>query len=264
MSSKDKKSSSKDEKKSASKDKKSSSKDEKKASSKDKKPSSSSRSSKPKSSDEIREEESSAFIMSSLSTHAPLLTSPVLQLSSLLSTSPLPPLIFLLSTFFLLHLYTPLFLLPHLSAVLTLACPIYGTALTILGELGKRDKGKKTRGDGAQWLLYWAVYVLLGWGRGAVGIWAPGWKGVFELGRDGVLVVVGGGWFSREGMMAEKSKALLEAEKREAAAESSREKGNEKKKEVKKDDKKDSKKKEDAKKNKKKDGKDKKKGEAKK
>lgn len=28
-------------------------------------------------------------------------------------------------------------------------------------------------------------------------VYRPGWVGVFELGRSGVLVAVGGGWFSK-------------------------------------------------------------------
>nr|ODO04203.1 hypothetical protein L204_00558 [Cryptococcus depauperatus CBS 7855] len=194
--------------------------------------SSASKSSKPKSSAQIQEEEFNNLVSSTLSTHTPILLTPCTHISSLLDVPLLASVVLMLSAFLLLHLWTPLFALPHLSATLTLVCPIWATASTLHMEFGKHPSspGVASRGNGAQWLLYWMVYIVLEWTRGWIGIYRPGCKGVFEVGRSAMLVTVGGGWFSRSALRREnqganvvlryhqkpvKSKQLLEAQKRE-------------------------------------------------
>ncbi|WVO15047.1 hypothetical protein L204_102691 [Cryptococcus depauperatus] len=179
--------------------------------------SSASKSSKPKSSAQIQEEEFNNLVSSTLSTHTPILLTPCTHISSLLDVPLLASVVLMLSAFLLLHLWTPLFALPHLSATLTLVCPIWATASTLHMEFGKHPSspGVASRGNGAQWLLYWMVYIVLEWTRGWIGIYRPGCKGVFEVGRSAMLVTVGGGWFSRSALKPVKSKQLLEAQKRE-------------------------------------------------
>lgn len=86
---------------------------------------------------------------------------------------------------------------------------------TILGELGKKEEkgaGRSRKGDGAQWLVYWLFYIVLGWMRGTVRVYRPGWVEVFEVGRSGVLVAVGGGWFSKSILVSVSKSAAIEFE----------------------------------------------------
>ncbi|OCF37709.1 hypothetical protein I316_00836 [Kwoniella heveanensis BCC8398] len=71
------------------------------------------------------------------------------------------------------------------------------TIKSITAQKGSRSKDN---GDAAQWLLYWIVYTTFGWMRGAVSLWRPHWRGVFEVGRTASLVVIGGAWFGRKGL----------------------------------------------------------------
>ncbi|WWD19731.1 hypothetical protein CI109_104195 [Kwoniella shandongensis] len=192
--------------------KSSSKKDSSSSSSKDKAGPSASQS---KSVDQIRNAEYEALVQSCLASHAGYLHTPIGSLSSLLSLPQTTTLIILLSLFLFAHFYFPLFLIPHLSSTITLIIPIQNTVAAIQAE--KDDKGKK--GEAGQWLLYWMIYCFLGWGRGWVAIYRPGWRGVFEVGRSGGLVLLGGGWFGRAVLKQEKSKGLKEAEQRESQPE---------------------------------------------
>ncbi|KAK8853304.1 hypothetical protein IAR55_004008 [Kwoniella newhampshirensis] len=174
---------------------------------------SSSSSSRPISSDQIREEEYQAWVQNSLTTHAGFLEPLIQSISSFLSLPLTKTLILILSLFILAHLYLPLFLIPHLASALTLVIPIQNTTRCLRSEI--EGKGRKT--DTGQWLVYWMVFCVLGWGRGWIAIFRPGWKGFYELGRSAGLVLVGGGWYGRAALRSEKSKALIEAEQREEA-----------------------------------------------
>lgn len=90
---------------------------------------------------------------------------------------------------------------------------------TILEERGRGEEGgagKPGKGDGAQWLVYWLFYIVLGWMRGMVRVYRPGWVGVFEVGRSGTLVAVGGGWFSKSVLVSVSKAAVVEFEDRTA------------------------------------------------
>lgn len=153
----------------------------------------------PLSSSSIITKETHALTLSTLSSYCPHFSTPIARLSSLLDIPPTIALTLFLAAWGIAHLYIPIFAIPHWSGILTLVCPLWGSMQTILEELGRRDGkvGKPRKGDGAQWLVYWWFYIVLGWMRGAVRVYRPGWVGVFELGRSGVLVAVGGGWFSK-------------------------------------------------------------------
>lgn len=43
-------------------------------------------------------------------------------------------------------------------------------------------------------------------------VYRPGWVGVFEVGRSGVLVAVGGGWFSKSILVSVSKSAAIEFE----------------------------------------------------
>ncbi|KJE03796.1 hypothetical protein I311_02562 [Cryptococcus gattii NT-10] len=195
----------------------------------------------PLSSSSIIAKETHALTLSTLSSHCPHFSTPIARLSSLLDIPPTIALTLFLAAWGIAHLYIPIFAIPHWSGILTLVCPLWGSMQTTLEELGRRGGkvGKPGKGDGAQWLIYWWFYIVLGWMRGAVRVYKPGWVGVFELGRSGVLVAVGGGWFSKNVLMREKSKELIEAEKREAeeGRQGSRRKGKSEKKDEKEDEK---------------------------
>ncbi|WWD03759.1 hypothetical protein V865_001815 [Kwoniella europaea PYCC6329] len=177
-----------------------------KTSSSSKKPSSSSsssssRNSSPSSSSSSRSSSSESrdhkLSSSYLKSHAGFVRPLILSLSSTTTLSPTIISIVLISIFLSLHLYLPLFLIPHLSAPITLLIPIQNTIHCIVAEKGKK------KSDGAQWCLYWIIYCLTGWVRGAVQIWWPGYKGVVEIGRTSLLVLKGGPWFGRMGLRRE-------------------------------------------------------------
>ncbi|WVF70224.1 hypothetical protein IAT40_005013 [Kwoniella sp. CBS 6097] len=157
----------------------------------------SSESSSSKSSQKASGNNQDAFVLSGLESHAGFLRPLVLQLSSITSFTPLHVLIILFTVFILLHLYLPLFLIPHLSAAVTLVIPIQNTIKSITAQKGS---GSKDNGDAPQWLLYWIVYTIIGWMRGTMSLWRPHWRGVFEVGRSASLIVVGGAWFGRKGL----------------------------------------------------------------
>ncbi|AFR94329.2 hypothetical protein C343_02403 [Cryptococcus neoformans C23] len=172
----------------------------------------------PPTSSSIIAKETHRLTLSTLSSHCPHLLTPTIRLSSLLDIPLTVSLTFFLAAWGIAHLYIPIFAIPYWSGILTLVSPLWGSMQIISGELGKGDEkgaGRSRKGDGAQWLVYWLFYTVLGWMRGMVRVYRPGWVGVFEVGRSGVLVAVGGGWFSKSILMREKSKELIEAEKRE-------------------------------------------------
>lgn len=151
------------------------------------------------SSSSIIAKETHTLTFSILSSHCPHFSTLIARLSLLLDIPPTVALTLFLAAWGIAHLYIPIFAIPHWSGILTLVCPLWGSMQTILEELGRREgkAGKQRKGDGAQWLVYWWFYIVLGWMRGAVRVYRPGWVGVFELSRSGVLVAVGGGWFSK-------------------------------------------------------------------
>ncbi|WWC94985.1 hypothetical protein V866_001837 [Kwoniella sp. B9012] len=156
--------------------------------------SSSSSSSSRSSSSESRDDN---LISSYLKSHAGFLRPLILSLSTTTTLSPTIISLILLLIFLFLHLYLPLFLIPHLSAPITLLIPIQSNIHCIVAEKGKKQS------DGAQWCLYWIVYCLTGWLRGAVQVWWPGYRGAVEIGRSSVLVLMGGLWFGRMGLRPE-------------------------------------------------------------
>ncbi|OCF61397.1 hypothetical protein L486_01045 [Kwoniella mangroviensis CBS 10435] len=132
-----------------------------------------------------------------LKSHAGFLRPLILFLSTTTTLSPTIISLILLIILAFLHLYLPLFLIPHLSAPITLLIPIQNTIHCIVAENGKK------KSDGAQWCLYWIIYCLTGWIRGAVQIWWPGYRGMVEIGRTSVLVLMDGPWFGRMGLRPE-------------------------------------------------------------
>ncbi|WVQ66879.1 uncharacterized protein L199_005070 [Kwoniella botswanensis] len=132
-----------------------------------------------------------------LKSHSGFLRPLILSLSTTTTLSGTIISLNLLFIFLSLHLYLPLFLIPHLSAPITLLIPIQSTIQCIVSEKGKK------KSDGAQWCLYWIIYCLTGWVRGAAQIWWPNYRGMVEIGRTSVLVLMGGPWFGRMGLRPE-------------------------------------------------------------
>jgi hypothetical protein len=183
--------------KKSSKEASSSSKDAKSSRTKD--PSSAS-SSSTKPSKEIRQAEYQVFVTNSLVSHGGYLAKPITSISSSLDL-PAQLICYTLALFFfVLHIILPPFLLPHLSALITLTIPTQCTMRSIRIEMDK--KSNNAARDSCQWLAYWVVYALFDFGRGWVGIWRPGWKAGFGIVRSAGLVAVAGPWFGREGLVS--------------------------------------------------------------
>lgn len=169
----------------------------------------------PPTSSSIIAKETHRLTLSTLSSHCPHLLTATIRLSSLLDIPLTVSLTFFLAAWGIAHLYIPIFAIPYWSGILTLVSPLWGSMQTILGELGKGEEkgvGRSRKGDGAQWLVYWLFYIVLGWMRGMVRVYRPGWVGVFEVGRSGVLVAVGGGWFSKSILVSVSKSAAIEFE----------------------------------------------------
>ncbi|WWC91797.1 uncharacterized protein L201_006744 [Kwoniella dendrophila CBS 6074] len=155
-----------------------------------------------------KENDNDKLIKSYLLSHAGYLKSLILPFSKTTSIPPLILSIILLAIFMLLHLYLPLFIIPHLSALITLIIPIQNTANTIISEKGR----KKT--DAAQSLLYWIIYCLLGWVKGAIQVLYPNFAGLFALARTAILILVGGPWFGRAGLRPEQAEQKSSSERK--------------------------------------------------
>ena len=145
------------------------------------------------------DKESTKFADSLLKTHASYLTPVILGISSTLDLSREHASVVAGAIYFTLHLVTPVFLLPLLSSLVTLAIPVQNTLRCIAVE---KAKGAKEAKDGPQWLYYWIIYGVFELIRGAVGIWRPGWKHFFEIARTFGLITVGGPWFGYQGLVS--------------------------------------------------------------
>ena len=156
---------------------------------------------KPKNAAELAAREEADYIIDSLSSHAGYLKPTLVSLASSLETSPRRIGIGLGLIYFCLHLISPAFILPHLSALVTLIVPIQATLVSVEAGLDEK-KGPKGAKDSAQWSLFWAVYGLVEFARGFVVIWRPGWRPIFEIIRTGILITVGGPWFGMSGLVS--------------------------------------------------------------
>ena len=100
--------------------------------------------------------------------------------------------------YFCFLLVSPSFLLPHLSALITLIIPLQCTLQSIALDQAKTAK----KADHAvQWCFYWVIYCLLEVSRGWVGIFRPGLKAMFEVIRTVALITVGGPWFGKAALV---------------------------------------------------------------
>lgn len=166
--------------------------------------SSSSKSAKPRTAAQIRQAESLEYITALLKSHGSYMRQPILSLSTSLSLSPTEVSTALAIIYFLLHLVLPAYVLPHLSALVTLIIPLKNTLVSV----AKETKAKKNE-DCAQWSWYWVVYGVLGILRGTLGIWNPGWKAGLEIVRSGALICVGGPWFGFEGLVSQRKADIM-------------------------------------------------------
>jgi len=146
---------------------------------------------------QLRSKEAQDYTTSLLKSHASFLTPIISSLSSSLSLSAAEIGIILGGSYLFFHLFAPAFLLPHLSALITLIIPINNTLLNI----AKEEKGLKPV-DSPQWSWFWVIYCGFGVVRGWVGIWRPGWKAWLEVIRTGGLICVGGPWFGYAGLVS--------------------------------------------------------------
>lgn len=175
------------------------------SSSKEKSRSSSSSSSsyRPRTADELREKEYMVFLESCLSSHGGYLKSPILSLSTSLAVSPLTTSYALAGIYLIILLFTPAFLLPHISALITLIIPIQASRQSIaLEQSHEKNKDGKKAEDSVQWCLYWVIWCCFELVRGWIGVWRPGYKAIFEIIRTAGLITVGGPWFGRAGLVS--------------------------------------------------------------
>lgn len=162
--------------------------------------SSSKKPAKPKTLEEVRIAEQAHYVNSLLTSHAGYLKAIILSLSSAFEVSLTTTAAMIGAMYFMLHLITPAFLLPHLSALTTLIIPVTCTMRSIAFEKDKKKSGDAK--DSSQWCLYWVSYCLFEFGRGWITTWAPGCKAVFEVIRTAGLITVGGPWFGYAGLVS--------------------------------------------------------------
>jgi len=155
---------------------------------------------RPRSAAEIRQAAYRSLQKTSLTSHAGYSAKPIDAVAKSFQTDPDNVALVLGFIFLVLHLLTPTFLLPHLSALVTLIIPLQDTLLSLSYEISRNPGAGR---DTCQWLAYWVVYVAFEMARGWVAVWRPGWKGAFEVGRSAGLVTVGGPWFSRDVLVSE-------------------------------------------------------------
>ena len=148
----------------------------------------------PQTATEIREAEYKSFLEASLTTHGGYLSKPILALSTSLTLSIQNIAESLALVVLILHLLTPTYLLPHLSALITLVIPVQNTLHSLALDQQRDPDGAR---HSSQWLAYWVCYALSEMARGCVAVWRPGWKGAFEITRSIGLVTIAGPWFGR-------------------------------------------------------------------
>jgi hypothetical protein len=156
-----------------------------------------------KSSAEVLEEEHQQRIQDFLTSHGGYLAKPIRSLSTSLDCPPQQLVYAIAFVYLLLHLVLPAFLLPHLSALVTLIIPVQCTMRSISLELKKG--GPSAARDSSQWLGFWVVYCLFGLIRGWVGVCRPGYKAGLEIARTAGLCAVGGPWFGRDGLVSRRA-----------------------------------------------------------
>ena len=143
---------------------------------------------------EIREAEYKTFLEATLTTHAGYLSKPILALSTSLALSIQNIAEVLALLVLILHVLTPTYLLPHLSALITLVIPVQNTLHSLALDQQRDPNGSR---DSSQWLAYWVCYAFSELARGWMAVWRPGWKGAFEISRSIGLVTIAGPWFAR-------------------------------------------------------------------
>ena len=157
----------------------------------------SSSSSSQRSSAEILEAEHETFVVGSLRSHGGYLAQPILSTAKSLEIAPLNLVYILAIVTLAVHLALPAFLLPHYSALITLILPVQSSLHAITCEVKKKDTA-----DAAQWCVYWVIYALFELARGVAGVFFSAWIPVFELGRTICLVICGGPWFGKRGLVS--------------------------------------------------------------
>lgn len=174
-----------------------------------------SKSSSQKSAADIRHADYLKFLQLSLQTHAGYLCKPLQTLSASLTDSddlifglsPLETIAGILAVIlFTLHLTTPTFLIPHLSAMVTLIIPLQNTIRSI--NLTVKKNGAGASQDSPQWCAYWLVFIVHQVVRDWLNVFRPGWSRVYEIARTIGLIMLGGPWFGHAAMVSIKKKDL--------------------------------------------------------
>ncbi|CAD6565504.1 MAG: hypothetical protein TREMPRED_001413 [Tremellales sp. Tagirdzhanova-0007] len=106
----------------------------------------------PQTATEIREAEYKSFLEASLTTHGGYLSKPILALSTSLTLSIQNIAESLALVVLILHLLTPTYLLPHLSALITLVIPVQNTLHSLALDQQRDPDGAR---HSSQWLAYW-------------------------------------------------------------------------------------------------------------
>lgn len=170
---------------------------------------------------EIKAEEYSTFIKSSVShlichpydpstespqvvSHAGWLSTPLQNISPSLSLSIPQFSLILLSLFTLLLLLSPSGWIPHISSPIVLLIPLQNTLLAITHEKRNPKHTARTKGSGdecIQWIVFWVGWIMLGWVGESIRVFKPGWRGIWEIGKVGVGIVLAGPWFSRDALV---------------------------------------------------------------
>ena len=144
--------------------------------------------------DAEKEAEDNALYQTVLESHGGYLVSPIQHLSAQFSLPLLYTSGIIAAIFLILHLVVPVFLMPHLSALITLIIPIQTTLLSLNLEIKKAQGAAR---DSSQWLGYWVIYAVYEMVRGWIKVYRPGWTGALEVMRSVGLMAVGGPWFAR-------------------------------------------------------------------
>jgi hypothetical protein len=154
---------------------------------------------KPLTSEQIREKEHKEFLLALLQSHAGWLNKPIASQSDTIVMDITYTSSILGIVYFVFLLISPAFLSPHISALITLVIPVQCTVRTVVME---KVKDVKQSQNAPQWVFYWVIYVLWGMARGWISTFRPGYKAVFEVVRTVGLVVIGGPWFGRAGLVS--------------------------------------------------------------
>ena len=151
----------------------------------------------------IREAEYETFVKQSLQSHGGYIAKPILSLAESLEILPLHTSCIVGAVIVAFHLVLPAFLLPHFSALITLISPVQATMTSV-----SREVNKSSSKDAAQWCLYWVIYTLFELVRGLASVYQPGSSPFFEFGRTLCLVICGGPWFGKAGLVSVSVTAL--------------------------------------------------------